>query len=253
MSIIWANLTQKEDESPHICKLKVYWKTTQLWTSSAIQAYHAQALQLAGAAKASGRKFTCEDFALEVLCLFASTRGLPVKLTAGVREYCNMDIYDPDYHEHYPQTARGFINMVMASFGAPDIQRTGKNTVRLAGPADLLPGDILALARDSKGEATGGRAHHIQLATEKSDSAIGIYQGNSNWEIHKPITWVNKLFGRNSADPDQAAYAGMPPETGQFTRAGSGWNYRNNKTGATQIGFLKYFELYRWNFMEFNH
>lgn len=252
--VIWAALTRKEDEAPHTCKLKVFWKTTRAWSEADVDAYHAEAAQLAEASRESGRRFTCEDFALELLCVFASGRGLPVKLTDGVREYRNMDIYDPDYHENYPQTTKGFISMTMVSFGAPDIQRAGQNTVRLPGPADLLPGDILALAHDSKGQATGGRAHHIQVVTLKTHARIGIYQGNSNWEIHKPITWASRLLGRNSADPGQSAYAGMTPETSQFTRgAGADWDYRNNNTGSSQTDFLKFFELYRWNFMEFNH
>ncbi|CAB3737345.1 hypothetical protein LMG22037_06140 [Paraburkholderia phenoliruptrix] len=144
--------------------------------------------------------------------------------------------------------------MVMVSFGAPDIQRIGQNTFRLSNPSELRPGDILALARDSKGQATGGRAHHIQVVTGTSDARIDIYQGNSDWRIHKPKTWANRLLGRNSADPGQGAYAGMAPETGQFTRgAGGRWDYRNNNTGSTQTDCLKLFELYRWNFMEFNH
>lgn len=251
--VIWAPLTRSEDETPYTCKLKVYWKTTRAWTEPDVDAYHAAVPHLAEVARMSGRRFTCEDFAIELLCSFASERGLPVKLTDGVREYRNMDIYDPDYHENYPQTRRGFISMVMASFGAPDMQRIGTNTIRLSGPSDLMAGDILALAHDSKGQATGGRAHHIQVITHRTDSRIDISQGNSNWEIHKPITWINKVFGRNSAHPDQRAYAGMPPETGQFIRsAGAGWDYRNNDTGSVQKDYLKFFEPYRWNFLEFN-
>lgn len=249
---IWAQLTPKADEAPYTCKLKVYWKTTRSWTDSDIRAYHAQVPQMAETARASKRPYTCEDFALALLCDFASQHGLPVKLSDGVREYRNMDIYDPDYHENYPQSPRGFISMVMVTFGAPDIQRS-PNTLRLPAAEDLLPGDLLALARDSKGRATGGRAHHIQVVTRTSGSSIDIYQGNSNWQIHKPITWVNRVFGRNSADPTQSAYAGMPPETGSFTRANVGWNYRNNTTGNTQSDYLKFFEFFRWNFNEFNH
>ncbi|MEX3690843.1 hypothetical protein AB3X91_11640 [Paraburkholderia sp. BR14263] len=252
-NVIWAPLTRKEDESPHTCRLKVYWKTTKEWTPADIRAYHASIPQLAESARVSGRRFTCEDFALELLCEFASTRGLPVKLTDGVREYRNMDIYDPNYHENYPQTPRGFTTMVMVSFGAPDIQRSGSNTERLSSASDLLPGDLLALALDAKGRASGNRAHHVQVVVEKTDAKIRIYQGNSDWTIHKPITWFNQALGRNSADPDQSAYAGMSPETGQFTRInGIQWDYRNSITGHEETDFLRYFEFYRWNFMEFN-
>lgn len=112
-AIISAKLTPRNDQTPHICKLKVYWKTTREWSDSDIKNYRAAVAKLAEDARTSGRKFTCEDFALEMLCQFASKNGLPVKLTDGVREYRNMDIYDPDYHENYPQTPRGFIDMVI--------------------------------------------------------------------------------------------------------------------------------------------
>jgi len=250
--MIWAFLTKKEDQTPHTCKLKVYWKTTKQWTDSDIRAYQAQVPQLAQNLKASGRKFTCEDFALELLCDFASSRGLPVKLMDGVGTYRNMDIYDPSCHEGHPQTPRGFIDMVMITFGAPDIQRGGQNTVRLAGPENLLPGDILAIAHDLKGQSLGGVAHHIQVVTRKTGTSIDIYQGNSNSDIHWPLTWTNRVLGRNPADPTQAAYAGTTVETGVYTLAGSGWNYRNNDTGQTHTDYLKVCELYRWNFREFN-
>lgn len=164
-----------------------------------------------------------------------------------------MDIYDPDYHEDYPQSPRGFIDMVMASFGAPDVQRSDSNTVQLSSASDLLPGDLLALALDAKGKASGFRAHHIQVVIQKTDSKISIYQGNSDWTIHRPITWLNKIIGINSAVPNQRSYAGMAPETGEFTlTSGARWDYKNNKTGSTKIDFLKDFELFRWNFFEFN-
>ncbi|CAB3781976.1 hypothetical protein [Paraburkholderia fynbosensis] len=252
--VVWAPLTRSADESPHTCKLKVYWKTTKDWAPGDIQEYRSSIYGLAEAARVSGRRFTCEDFALKLLCQFAADRGLPVKLTDGVREYRNMDIYNPDYHENYPQTAMGFVSMVMVSFGAPDIQRNGTNTVRVGGPADLLPGDLLALALDAKGRASGNRAHHIQVIVQRTDSRIAIFQGNSDWTIHKPITWINRVLNRNSADPDQHAYAGTTPETGQFTRTSDGrWNYRNDVSGNEAEDYLRYFELFRWNFLEFNN
>jgi hypothetical protein len=251
---IFARLTPKSDQTPHTCKLKVYWKTTKEWTNADVKNYHATAAQLAEHARTSGRKFTCEDFALEVLCRFASKNGLPVKLTDGVREYRNMDIYDPDFHENYPQTPHGFIDMVMATFGAPDIQRAGLNTVRLGSSSTLEAGDILALALDAKGRASNNKAHHIQVVVRKTDTTISIYQGNSDWTIHKPITWLNKLFQRNSAEPEQSAYAGMTPEVGEFTlMGGDHWDYKNLTTKSEQTDFLQYFEMYRWNFMGFNN
>jgi len=142
--------------------------------------------------------------------------------------------------------------MVMTSFGAPDVQRAGVNTVRLSGVAELLPGDVLALALDAKGQATGNTAHHIQVVVQRDPVNIRIYQGNSDWHIHKPITWINKILGNNSADPDKDAYAGMTPEKGGYSLNGNSWDYKNYTTGGADRDFLKYFEFYRWNFEGFS-
>ncbi len=89
-SVIWAPLTRNEDETPHTCKLKVFWKTIRAWSDADVADYCAAVPRLAEASRLSGRRFTCEDFALELLSLFASSRGLPVKLVDGVREYRNI-------------------------------------------------------------------------------------------------------------------------------------------------------------------
>lgn len=255
-------LTPKTDQSGIKVKLRVFWKTTKQWTQGAIADFQRQVPTIAQRLRAEQywskdgqlqrSRFTCEDFALRVLCEYASAQGLPLKLTSGVRTYRNMEIFNAEEHAHYSANPYGFAHMVMRTYGAPDMQRLGVNTGVVAGPEALLPGDILALAHDAKGAATGGRAHHIQVVVAAAPSRIDIFQGNSDSTIHRPITWINRLLGRNSADPDQAAYAGIPLETGVYTIRKASWDYVNNSTGNGSKDFLKLFDLVRWNFMEFN-
>jgi hypothetical protein len=256
--------TSTSDTSPKqvIVRFKTFWETTRMWTHAEIANYHEAVPQLArqirkeqywdrqGSVKTN--RFTCEDFAIRVLAQFACSRGLPLKLETGVRTYRNVEVYGQPEHDRYDSTMYGFSDMVELTYGAPDMQRPRTNTVSLRGPEALLPGDILALAHDWKGSHSGGTAHHIQLVTMTSPSSIEIYQGNSDGTIHRPITWFNKVLGRNSADPQQTAYAGLPIETGRFTKAATKWNYRNDVTGSSESDYLKSFDLYRWNFMEFN-
>ncbi|WP_246327102.1 hypothetical protein [Burkholderia guangdongensis] len=254
--------TSDTSPKPVTVRFKTFWKTTRKWSDAEIAGYQDAVPRLAkqirqeqywdrqGSVKEN--RFTCEDFAIRVLVQFASSRGLPLKLETGVRTYRNVEVHGQPEHERYDSTMYGFVDMVELTYGAPDMQRITTNTVSLSGPEALLPGDILALAHDWKGRHSGGAAHHIQLATMTSSSSIEIYQGNSDSTIHRPITWFNKLRGRNAADPQQAAYAGLPIETGRFTRDGAKWNYRNDVTGNSESDYLKFFDLYRWNFMEFN-
>src|SRR5690606_33718271 len=233
-------------------------KTANFWTDAAVREYHASAPEIADRlvreqywdknGNIRNNKFTCEDFALRVLCEFASSHQLPVKLKTGVRTYRNMEIYQPDEHDRYLSHMYGFAEMVMLTYGAPDMQRVGENVMALQSPAELLPGDILAQAHDRPGNV----AHHIQLAMQVSADQIEIKQGNTSGISVRPFTTVQRLLGSNMADPQNDGYAGMPIESGVYNRNGSSWNYRNLSTGSSREDFLRIFQFYRWNFMGFN-
>ncbi|MBC9248663.1 hypothetical protein A9179_00095 [Pseudomonas alcaligenes] len=239
-------------------KLKVFWKTANFWTEAAIKEYHATAPAIAErlvqeqywdkSGNIKNNKFTCEDFAIRLLCEFASPRQLPVKLKTGVRAYRNMEIYQPVEHDHYVSHMYGFAEMVMLTYGAPDMQRVGENVIALQAPAELMPGDILAQATDRPGNV----AHHIQVAMSVNANQIEIKQGNTSGISVRPFTTVQRMLGSNMADPQNDGYAGMPIENGIYNLSGSSWNYRNLSTGSSREDFLKIFQFYRWNFMEFN-
>jgi hypothetical protein len=143
---------------PVTVRLKTFWKTTRKWADSDITDYRNFVPELAEQVRTekywdrSGNvrtnRFTCEDFALRILIQFAASRGLMLKLSTGVRTYRNMETYGQAEHEKYASTMYGFADMVGLTFGAPDMQRAGLNTVRLSSPEFLLPGDMLVQAND---------------------------------------------------------------------------------------------------------
>lgn len=257
-----TTLTPKADTQGKVIKLKVFWKTTKFWTDSDIADYHKSAKRIAEKlldekywdknGRINSNRFTCEDFAIRVLCEYAQTKGLPVKLTTGTRTYRNMEVYNPSLHDEYASNIYGFTEAVMLSYGAPDMQRIGQNTLIVRSPENLLPGDILALAHDAKGAATNGRAHHIQVVSECSKGIIKIFQGNSTSTIHRPITFLYKIFGKNAADPRKMEYAGKLIEQGEFSMRDSDWDYKNISTGNSERNYIRNFDLFRWNFREFN-
>ncbi|QEM83770.1 hypothetical protein [Halomonas binhaiensis] len=250
-------LTSAEDTDGAQLRLKVFWPTTNLWNDAHMADYHKEASSIVqhlirqqywnqeGAVDT--HRFTCEDFAIRVLCEYASSRGLPVKLSTGVRTYRNMEVYSPAQHDTYASHMYGFTEMVMLTYGAPDMQRP-QNTISLSSPVELRPGDILAQSKDRPGNL----AHHIQLATRVSPERIDIRQGNTGGAFYRPISTIRRWLGENLADPQNTAYAGLPIESGQYVRAAKGWDYRNLTTGSKAKDFLRIFELYRWNFREFN-
>ncbi|ASL24854.1 hypothetical protein [Azotobacter chroococcum] len=239
-------------------KLKVFWKTVNFWTDTFIREYHNATPSIAErlvteqywdrSGNIRNNRFTCEDFAIRLLCEFASIHQLPVKLKTGTRIYRNMEIYQPDEHDHYVSHMYGFTEIVMRTYGAPDMQRIGENVVALTSPAELMPGDILAQAHDRPGNV----AHHIQVAMSVNANQIEIKQGNTSGISIRPFTTARRLLGSNMADPQNDSYAGMPIEHGIYNKQTTGWTYKNLTTGSTREDFLKIFQLYRWNFMEFN-
>ncbi|SAL54365.1 hypothetical protein AWB68_02617 [Caballeronia choica] len=256
-TVATAPLTPKSDTRPHVVKLKIFWKTTRQWTDAEVADYRASVPILAEQIRGEqywskngdihANRFTCEDFALRVLIQYAASNGLPIKLTDGVRTYRNMELYGKPEHGQYDSSMYGFADMVELTYGAPDMQRSGSNTVRVSGPDALLPGDILAQAND-----WAGIAHHVQLVISKSASNISVMQGNSSGVIVRPLTTFLRVLGMNRADPQNGSYAGVKPETGSYSPSGVGWDYKNDITGRNVANFLKEFELYRWNFFEFN-
>jgi hypothetical protein len=251
-------LTPKAELAGKKVSYKVFWTTMAFWTDLDISGYHENAPLIADKlmsekywdkhGSVQNNKFTCEDFALRILCEYAAGKGLPVKLKSGVRTYRNMENYSPAEHDRYASNMYGFSEMVMLTYGAPDVQKTGENTLHLASPESLLPGDILAQALDRPGDV----AHHVQVVVAADDTRIDIRQGNTSGWSTRPNTTFQRMIGSNMADPQNDGYAGMPIEKGFYEKNMAAWDYHNLTKGSMNKDFLKVFQLYRWNFMEFN-
>ncbi len=263
-------LTHKSDTQGVRIKLKVFWKTTKFWTAEDIADYQknvpgiAERLRTEQYWDKSGdihsSTFTCEDFAIRVLCEYAASKGLPVKLTTGVRTYRNMELYSPAEHDRYASNVYGFAEMVMLTYGAPDMQRKGQNTVQIGEADQLLPGDLLVQANDIEGRVLAAKkgiknnvGHHIQMVVSTEKERIEINQGNSTGMIHFILPKIMRVLGENPADPQSSAYAGLPIERGIYTKKNNGsWKYENLATKRLYPNKLGEFNFYRWGFYEFN-
>jgi hypothetical protein len=249
--------------------LKVFWKHTRLWNQEEIERYHKLAPFFCKQIAEEKKKFTCEDFAIRVLCEFASFRQLPVRLVTGARVCSNIMPYmtaeqkellllaeqskwplPADELEQYSSTVNGFCDMVMQVYGARDMQKVGVNTVNVATPEDLLPGDILAHVKLGNSVAT-----HIQVVTSVAKNKIGIHQGNSG--ALNIIPFASRIL--NAADPRDDDYTGQPIERGVYNRvAYDRWDYDKllitgeDHKDDRKKDFMKQMQLYRWNFMGFN-
>lgn len=270
MVTVTASLTPKSNKNPNVIKLKIFWKTTKKWTVADINNYRKSVPSITESLKqeedwypdgSSGKaKFTCEDFAIMVLVKFASKNGLPLKLKTESGLYRNIDLFDIEKNGKYVANEIGFAHMVMTTYGAPDMQRIKQNTMQIYKVANLKSGDILAEDHDAKGwlsRLLGNKtptAHHIQVVVSRTFNTINIYQGNSNNQIHRPLTTIHKLMGENSADPEDATYAGLTVEMGRYASNADGtWNYINFNTKKQYTDKLKDFDMFSWNFMEFNN
>lgn len=254
-------LTPKADTEGVRIRFKVFWKTTRFWTEADVADFQNTAPSIAERLRTErywNKKgeiqrstFTCEDFAIRVLCEYAASRGLPVKLTTGVRTYRNMEMYDAERHDRYSSNMYGFSEMVMLTYAAADMQ-TPSNTISITGAENILSGDILAQAKDK----ANNRAHHIQVVTNvEPNTAIHVVQG-STYGVDGFFASILKRIGINTADPRNqlpgVGYLGIIPVSAMYKKVANGWNYKNHETGREVKDFLSMFLFYRWNFKEFN-
>ena len=254
-----APLTRKADKAPHIVKLKVFWKTTKKWETADIEDFRHAVPQIAERLRTEqywnkdgdirSNKFTCEDFAIRVLCEYASFKGLPVKLTTGVRSYRNMELYDAGEHDRYASNKYGFADMVMLTYGAPDMLNSG-NT-KLVNTDSVQAGDLLAKMNENN------TARHVQVVIQNTGSKIHVIQGNQEYKYpYRAMYWLAKKLGGNEdnsvSNPSAKGYEGLPLGEAQYTKIDGKWNYTNLRSGFSAPDFLRQFVGREWSYFEFN-
>ncbi|MGH8778797.1 hypothetical protein [Paraburkholderia sp.] len=261
-------MTPVNDKRPVTVQCKVYWVHTRIWSDSWISRYHAAVPGLAreiaarkvhmsdvenepvDGSKATGtdtNRFTCEDFAFEILVEFASRNKLPLKIVTGAAVFKNVD---PDYKSGYktaPLTPAGFAADLAAVTGAHDIARN----VRSIADSDLERGDLFLK----------WNKEHVQVLTSISKNRIEIMQGNFpglDSNIRRAIGWILKKFAHrlSAYDRESPIYLGVPVQTAIYENHGGQWLYQrqygnyhdwDSDVWPTMSGHV------RWNFLDFNH
>lgn len=159
MKLASEAMTPLEDKRPVTVKCKVYWIHTQLWNDKFIARYHADVAALAreiagkkvnmseigneptGGASIKGgeaNRFSCEDFAFEILVKFASQNKLPLKIRTRSAIFKNIDKDYESGSKVAPPTAAGFSVDLALATGASDI---ALNCIPVT-EADLKAGDL---------------------------------------------------------------------------------------------------------------
>ncbi|MFM0646656.1 hypothetical protein PQR14_20215 [Paraburkholderia bryophila] len=264
-----GTLTPQADKSPVTVQCKVYWVHKQLWNASWITQYHAAVPALAKEIAArkvdmanlstepidgsptggkDANRFTCEDFAFEVLIEFASRNKLPLKIQTQSVVFKNIDKDYQSGDKSGPPTPSGFAIDVAIASGASDIAR---NCVAVA-DKDLLPGDLFL--EFNKG--------HVQVVTSASVSRVEIMQGNFPGLESNPRKIMSKLLlgkwlrATNAGNRESSLYLGVPVGAATYERRNGQWLYQrlygtyhgwDSDVWGTMSLHL------RWKFLEFNN
>lgn len=270
MQLANALMTPKDDRKPVTVQCKVYWIHRHEWNAQWIAAYHAEAPGLAKEIQArkvdmsklesepidgtptgggDANRFTCEDFAFEVLIEFASRNKLPLKIKTESSIFKNIDKDYKSGNKSGPPTPAGFALDVAYATGAHDVLRNAHPVA----DKDLLPGDLFV-------EFNGG---HIQLLTAVGLDRFEIMQGNfpgiGATPHRKFISWLELgkwLRATNDGNRESPNYLGVPVQNGVYERQHGKWLYRRldgayrEWDASVWSGMEKHV---RWNFADFNN
>ena len=270
MQLANAFMTPKDDRKPVTVQCKVYWVHSNVWNDQWISRYHAAVPGLAKEIQArkvdmsklesepidgsptggsDANRFTCEDFAFEVLIEFASRNKLPLKIKTASAVFRNIDKDYKSGNKTAPPTPAGFALDVAYASGAPDVL---KNASPVA-DGDLLPGDLFV-------EFNGG---HIQVVTGVAQGRIEIMQGNFPGPGETPRRkWTSYielgpwLRATNDGNRESSNYLGSPVQDAVYEQRHGKWMYQRlyGSYGDLDAGVWGGMSKHvRWNFAEFNN
>lgn len=270
MQLATAVMTPTSDRKAVTVQCKVYWIHRNTWNDQWVAKYHAAVPALAKEIQArkvdmsrldsepidgsrtdgkDDNRFTCEDFAFEVLIEFASRNKLPLKIKTASAVFKNIDKDYKSGNKTAPPTPTGFALDVAYASGAPDVL---KNSLPV-GDGDLLPGDLFV-------EFNGG---HVQVLTGVGPGKIEIMQGNFPGPGETPRRkWISYLQlgpwfrATNDGNRGSSTYLGSPVQNAVYEQHNGKWmyqrlygNYRDRD--ADVWGTMN--KHVRWNFSEFNN
>ena len=140
------------------------WAVTNEWNKEYEKQYRDFSATQAEKYKAEGRKFTCEDLALQVLIDFASQNNLPVILATESGVFNASD-------GKWNGDIEGFTCALQAAFGSNDLL-SSSNTV-FTSMNNVSAGDLLIQVNEL------GIGHHTQIVESKTNNSINVIQGNT--------------------------------------------------------------------------
>ncbi len=206
------------------------WAVTNEWNKEYEKQYRDFSATQAEKYKAEGRKFTCEDLALQVLIDFASQNNLPVILATESGVFNASD-------GKWNGDIEGFTCALQAAFGSNDLL-SSSNTV-FTSMNNVSAGDLLIQVNEL------GIGHHTQIVESTTNSSINIIQGDATrqqafgWSANPCSPWYS------------GGYMGYTITRGNFNRIdGSYINVTNGNPYPK--GFLNEFRARTWNFYNFN-
>jgi RHS repeat-associated protein len=204
------------------------WEIKNEWNGNFIQEYrHFVAGVYNAYYKYAGERFTCEDFALNILVTFAAANGLPLVI--------KNDSDPKGLRSENFSSADDYYSAVASTTAARDLNQWG-NVYATQNPQI---GDLILLINSE------GNAHHVQVITNFTNSEISIAQGNFD-------PWYSDMF-RWSNNPRSTGYHGTDPQTGYYNR--SNGNFFNSTMSRSTPGLLNQSSttFWSWNFEGFNN
>jgi RHS repeat-associated protein len=213
------------------------WKKTREWDALSEYQYSEYVKARASdyeAGKATYRRCTCEDFAINLLIDFASQNGLPVRLIS--RPGLVFDSRSMKFHG-----VAEFRDAVNRHFGAGDVRSAANTESILPG---IPPGDLFLLAAARPGDLVT-YPEHIQVVTDVTATTVQIHQGNLATAEGGRVYW------RRSDPSPQAFYVGYPVRRGDYEK--SSGSYRRSGNPYQRYYFrLNKAEVRIWRFAAWN-
>ncbi|GAB1431294.1 hypothetical protein MASR2M18_21290 [Ignavibacteria bacterium] len=210
------------------------WEIKNQWNDDYIERYRKFVKYQAEMYKKSGKEFTCEDLALQIVIDFSSQNNLPLKIRNGKGVF---NAASDNFN-----SALDFSNAVLLTTGARDLQNAD-NSISINISSSNI-GDFLLLRNEN------GVAHHTQLITSITEFGVGreinIHQGNSGW-LNAP--YIGGALG--GANPTSLFYTGQKVEQGIIDTQG---NYSNltNVIFTPNYLYKENVESRKWNFLGWN-
>lgn len=217
------------------------WAITQQWDAKTMDKFTKDAPNIVKGLQKGGKKYTCDDLALETVMTFAKENGLPFKWETGSGTF---DAASDKYKDYST-----FSHDVLSKSGAPDFQRGG----------NAFPSSLNSMRSGSivlNDHRSTGKAHHVQVVVGVVSSQSTHLQPSQVLGLIIKQGNFNKL-GRylGSDDPNSSRYLGVPIQTGLYDAVHDAFtNFSRGEGAQRNFSFDNdnALEFRKFNFLNWN-